>query len=442
MVTQRETGQIMVLFAVFIVVLMVLAGSAFDYASIVADDARLQNAVDAAALAGSDALASNQGQPSAVAVAQTVTTQYLTYNHVTSSNATIAITPLPYVPPAGTPTPNPVIYDGIGVSVTRNHPTSFWPLVGIPNVTLRGSAQAHGARTMLDVMLSLDMTYSEVMSGSITDIVNATASFVRAMHPTVGDPGGARIALARFGGLVNCSWVYVSGSWRGTGCTDDYTLLTGLTDDQQVLLTLADNSGTAACPSGMATYACPLRYATTLGTRLPAAIYAVGGPTSGVFTGPNSRNNPATTGIAHKVLILMTDGVNEDLTGNGQNAAWDTEFGNAAAALKPGATANPADDIEIYTINFTCPVISGTQTVYPDALYCMSRVASDGAIGGTYGCPSATIPATSPVDDLLIAASSSKPGTCDHYFPLKKGDSLPNLFVRLAGSISRGQLTQ
>jgi len=42
----RSSGQIIVLFAVFVIVLMVLAGSAYDYASIVTDDARLQNAVD------------------------------------------------------------------------------------------------------------------------------------------------------------------------------------------------------------------------------------------------------------------------------------------------------------------------------------------------------------------------------------------------------------
>src|SRR5882762_7597529 len=85
----RESGQIIVLFAVFLIVLMVLAGSAYDYASIVVDDARLQNAVDAAALAGSDSLASNSNQANRVSAAQTVTTQYLNSNHVDSTNATI-----------------------------------------------------------------------------------------------------------------------------------------------------------------------------------------------------------------------------------------------------------------------------------------------------------------------------------------------------------------
>src|SRR5207253_726394 len=133
------------------------------------DEASLQNAVDAAALAGSDKLAASQGQANPVATAQAATTQYLNSNHVDTTNATIGITALPYVPPAGTPTPVVPIYDGIGVDVTRNHPTAFWPLVGIPSVTLHDTAKAHGARTMLDVTLVLDMTGSEQISGSIAD---------------------------------------------------------------------------------------------------------------------------------------------------------------------------------------------------------------------------------------------------------------------------------
>src|SRR4030081_729033 len=60
---RRESGQIIVLFAVFVIVLMVLAGSAYDYASIVTDDARLQNSVDAAVLAGSNSLVSRAPLP-------------------------------------------------------------------------------------------------------------------------------------------------------------------------------------------------------------------------------------------------------------------------------------------------------------------------------------------------------------------------------------------
>ncbi len=435
----------MVLFAVFLIILMVLAGSAYDYASIVVDEARLQNAVDAAALAGSDTLSSNSITGNRVNAAQTATTQYLSSNHVDNTNATIAITPLPYQPPAGTPTPNPVVYDGISVNVTRDHPTAFWPLIGVPQVTLQGSAQARGARTMVDVMLSLDMTLSEVITGSIADISSASAAFINSMNPTQGDPGGARIALARFGGQSSCS------GWNGAllkygSCSgSDYTLLTGLSDDKQTLLTIADNSGTASCPPAITSYACGLKYSTTYGTKLPNSINVVGGPTSGVFQGVNGRNNPTTTGIAHKVLILMTDGVDEDVSTANAESTWDSQLQTLATALKPGALSTTAlDDVEIYTVNFTCPQNPSThvQTTYPDATYCMSQIASDGG-SGTYGCPAASKPvARSAVDDLLINVSSSKAGSCDHYYPLKKGERLPDLFVRLAGAIARGQLTQ
>jgi hypothetical protein len=169
----------------------------------------------------------------------------------------------------------------------------------------------------------------------------------------------------------------------------------------------------------------------------------VGGAASGVFQGATARNNAATTGIAHKVLIIMTDGQNDDFTGQGQEPTWDSQVQSLANSLKPGKSAtDSADDIEIYTVNFTCPVSGGSQTVYPDSNYCMSRIASDGS-SGNYGCPAQTVPATaSPIDNILINVSSSKAGTCDHYFPLKKGDPLPDLFVKLAGTISRGQLTQ
>ena len=44
--SRHQAAQVMVLFAIFLVVLMLLAGSAYDYGSIVLDDAKLQNAVD------------------------------------------------------------------------------------------------------------------------------------------------------------------------------------------------------------------------------------------------------------------------------------------------------------------------------------------------------------------------------------------------------------
>jgi Flp pilus assembly protein TadG len=464
----RDTGQIVVLFAVFLIVLLVLAGSAFDYASIVVDDSRLQNAVDAAALAGADSLSSNAALPgqTPVRIAQTVTTQYLNANHVDSSNANIGITVLPYVPPAGTPTPIIPIYDSIGVDVSRNHPTSFWPLVGVPQVTLKSSGQAHAGRGMVDVMLSLDLTGSENTSGSIPSspttngtypIQDAVAGFVRQMRLQASDPRGARVGLARFAGLDQCTHdSYHDPDYYN--CSNDADVLMPLSTNAASMIRIADRFNPDAaqmCPPGAATtYACGLYWhsATPGGTRLPNAISVLGidettlAPTSNYAwsTANGGRNDyPSGTGWAHKVLILMTDGKNEDKTGasNSQEAKWDKNFKDLAARLKNGEKpdlANPQDDVEIYVVNYAC-------TPYDDN-GCYSKLA-DTNVGNppNHLCPSATLPSTasmSDTDQLLITVSSSSANSCDHYFPLRKTESLPQLFSQLAGTISRGQLTQ
>src|SRR6202158_5618088 len=100
----HSSGQIMVLFAIFVIVLMVLAGSAYDYASIVTDDARLQNAVDAAALAGSNTLSQNAGLPvgTPVAMAQATVAAYLALNGVaTTTPGTVATMTFPTSTPVG-----------------------------------------------------------------------------------------------------------------------------------------------------------------------------------------------------------------------------------------------------------------------------------------------------------------------------------------------------
>jgi hypothetical protein len=43
---------------------------------------------------------------------------------------------------------------------------------------------------------------------------------------------------------------------------------------------------------------------------------------------------------------------------------------------------------------------------------------------------------------MMIGVSSSRPGTCDHYYPLAKTSSLPNVFIAIAGAITRSQLLQ
>src|SRR3954464_7777234 len=58
---QRQPGQVMVYAALMLVVLMGMAGAGGGYGLIVVENAKLQNALDAAALAGARALLTSSG---------------------------------------------------------------------------------------------------------------------------------------------------------------------------------------------------------------------------------------------------------------------------------------------------------------------------------------------------------------------------------------------
>jgi hypothetical protein len=140
------------------------------------------------------------------------------------------------------------------------------------------------------------------------------------------------------------------------------------------------------------------------------------------------------------VLIMMTDGEdndNYDSDRASMNVTWDGNIVTSATTLEAGPSAViPDDNVEVYVINFQC---DATHT-YSGG--CTSKLASRAI--GDHLCPG---PLPSPAslmsntDTVLIAASSSKTGTCDHYYPLRKDENLPGLFLQLAGTISRGALT-
>jgi Flp pilus assembly protein TadG len=486
----------MVLFAVFLVVLLVLAGSAYDYASIVIDNAQLQNATDAALLAGSDSLSRNAAagptpaQQTAVAVAKS----YLQNNGVdtTSTQTTYSITFPTSTPVAGVPTPATAVPDNLKLSVSRQHQTAFWPLIGVPQVTVAGGGQARSARGLIDVVVAIDTTLSEQLSSSIPQLQNATDQFVEAMAPDPSDPRGPRIALIRFQGEKCSQWPDSHGNYVTTypNCADDVTVLTDpsttshptyigpstgatiLSSDRNSLeRTALDNVTTGTCMDNY--YACGLSYVATNSdsTRLSNPLNVVlqgnysnqkGGlpcsspgctafGTNYLFTASGSRNDNSVggAGYAKKVLIMMTDGENQvpSHTPNGTFSAstWDTDAMTSAKTLRagPDTQIGTQDDVEIYTINFQCTHVGD----YPAS--CMSALASRGPGNYECGTGSTSVPAdASPSDTELMEISSSKRDgsgnllNCDHYFPLLKTDSLPQLFRQLAGTISRGALTQ
>jgi Flp pilus assembly protein TadG len=503
LIQARESGQVIVIFAVFVIVLLLLSGSAYDYASIVVDDARLQNAVDSAALAGSNAMSSNVTLPSQtqMAIAQSTVTTYLAANGVgTATPGTNVLITFPTsTPAAGVATPATPILENIGLTVTRDHKTAFWPLAKINQVSMSGGGGAHAARGMVDVMLALDTTYSQVATGTFPSIQSATAAFIESMNPSTSDTRGPQVGISRFGG-IKCRYDPLDpGNTYIAPCQDDWNVLTPLTNNKPALLAVAN--GGAACPGTAGSNGgCPLRhlfwtaanawgngnpavgFSTTnggwpaayagvgwagtpenwpaaTGTKLPNAITSMGINPATPYTlssflssyawatanGGRNDRTPGGTGYARKVLVIMTDG--QDEVWPSQNipsedaATYDSHLLSLANLLKAGPTGDGSDGVEIYVVGYFCTPYSPGSNGIPGK-WCQSALA---ATAVPHDCPGAWPAAHTPsaIDTLLYQISSSTANTCDHYLPLGKGENLlPQLFTQLAGRISRGQLTQ
>jgi Flp pilus assembly protein TadG len=471
-----ESGQILVIAALVQVVLLVFVGFAVDYGALLLERTRLQNAADAASLAGARALV--DGPSPGVTPARAAVTTYLDlHGYRSDATTTIAI--------SFPPSPGTGAIESVQIAVSRIRPTYFIRLVGIDRSTVAANATAAVDRRLIDIMLSLDVTGSMELSGpsDMNQLRRAVVDFVNKINPSTTDTTGPKIGMARFAG-VKCGWMS-SGAGDtfldiGPGpseyrspCTDDKTVLTNLTYDKSRLIRIADNTGAGTCPGGIGQFACPLvswRYTAPdlsgagrtpssgvrlngsvllagnapgfTGTKLPNGISVVSD--AGYYawsTGNGGRNNASGEGTARKVLVLMTDGFNElwpssgHPLGSGAPGAWDTEVVSRANTLKlgPDGVGGTPDDVEVYTIGFFC-------TPFGSQNWCASRLADTAA---PHPCPGGAMPGTaSAIDSLLRNVSSSSPGTCDHYFPIKKSEDLPQLFRTLAGTIARGRLTQ
>lgn len=512
----RARGHVALYMAVLLTGLMGLAGAGVDYGQGVIESARLQNAVDAAALAGARAMITSSAstQTARRAEGTAATNSFLLLHGYTHGVNGASFTLTPSASDGG-------IYDDtmqISATVVKN--TSFWKVIGINTTTLTRSASALASGGMVDVMLSLDLSKSMDVGGSdLTNLRSAVVAFINQMQIDAANPRGTQLGIARWAG-TKCSW------WRGisttpntnngadadtlidfgigppnTGlfstrreytqpCVEDATIISGLTMNKANLIKIADNSGAGTCPTGMAAYACPLvswnfgisqipvAYGTPTtatgtqmnnsvsytwsgitGTRLPAAINVTSNGSYYAWSTANGgRNDAATTGIARKVLVIMTDGFSQapaDLPSGGLDpSGWDAAAITAANTLKlgPNGIAGDWDDVEIYTVGFFCTPYD-TNTAANN--WCRSKAAATGTVAAkTHPCPAATMPGntvfsysdgtsvTPGVDQLLNSIASSTPGTCDHYFPIAKseGSSLPQLFRVVAGSITRGRL--
>lgn len=219
----------------------------------------------------------------------------------------------------------------------------------------------------------------------------------------------------------------------------DAQVVTFLTNNKSVLTKIADNTGPGPCPS---VWPSPQPvFATTSTASTPTKRVCPTKPFGGTGTyvgngfemtiEPNyswslfHKDYGGRAGVK-KALVVMTDGANN--FGGVSEAEADAATVTAATAVKRGTDSESgnADDVEIYTVG-----LYGSGE---------SNFTSNPPL-----CPAATIPTLpSTIDTMMISASSSTPGSCDHYYPLNKAQAaqLPQLLITIANSISRSRLTE
>jgi Flp pilus assembly protein TadG len=427
---REEHGQMFAMAAVLFTLILLVGGLSADYGTTYLAHSKFRNAADAAALAGAN---ERQRNPAGgEAAVRAVALEYLALHGYVPDppTTTIDVILVPPVPGGAAET--------VRVVTTRSQPTFFLRLIGISAVNFAATTEAQNGGGFLDVVLSLDITGS--MAGQMPQMVEAVKAFLDKINPSTNNPNGPQIAINVFNGkLTPPSGLSLTPSKR-VAQTAIY-----LTSDYPKLAKVIDDSGSASCPAAwpspqprssdtswlVSRRICPLKSdsgsGTYVGNGFEMAFIDNG---SGAFAW--NIWDPTLGGRAggKKVLVVFTDGTN-NVTGVPIPTA-DAATVAAANSVKagPDGSIGTSDDVEIYTIGFFDTGQGG------DA----SNFATSPPL-----CPAARIPLNpAPNDSELIAASTSTPGSCDHYFPMNKTDfrSLPTLFTTVAGQILRSRLSR
>jgi Flp pilus assembly protein TadG len=420
----EERGQIAILMALFMALVLIVGACAIDVGLVYLSFARFRNAMDAAALAGASERQVNpaSGTAGAEAVVRDVLQRH---GYVDDAMVDIAVS-------------FAITADGetVRVDAQQRQDTYFLRFFGVPQVDFGAATAAGLSGVYMDVVLSVDIT------GSMRDVANelplAVAAFVDQVNPSLTKPTGPKLALVVWVGM------------KYPALKRDGQIATFLTYDKALLDKMADNTGPSNCPNAwpqpqpnFATLVygpstserlCPVKPDGGTGTYIgngfefalrPSENHGGGG--GGALWSLYSTAVGGRT-AAKKYLVVMTDGL-QDIEPLGE-AELNAQTLAAAQDVKEGddGIGGTADDVEIYTVGLFGQGESNFTTNPPK-------------------CPAATIPAgPSTVDTLLINSSSSTPGSCDRYYPLNKAQAtqLPQLFTTIAGQLGapRSKLTE
>ena len=243
---KSEHGQIWVLFAIFIPVMLVFLGLAVDFGFAYLTKTTLSRAVDAAALAAMRSI--SQGHTAATAIAQSE------FNVNSQSISSLLASPAVVTVTFPTDSNGDTL---INVSATAAINTYFLrvasllPGVGTSYNTLNVSASAQALRNPLHMSLVLDVSYSMTQNGGETALAPAVEAFIADFDPdntdttdyasmvTFGTSAAVKVPMTQpFRTAIDTA---VSGiNWGVTNWTNSQA---GLTDGQSQINSVAVPSG-------------------------------------------------------------------------------------------------------------------------------------------------------------------------------------------------------
>ena len=188
-------GAVAVLFAICIVPIMGLVGAAIDYQAAARLHARLQSALDAAAVSASSR-ATGKTQAQIAADAQ-------------------AFFAIQFQEP-GVPTPIldiQVTNSTLQLTAQINMSTTFLPIVGIPQVPIGSTAKTTWGFTRLRVALALDNTGSMGSSGKMANLKTATLNLLNQLQSNARTDGDVLTAIIPFAKVVNVGNQFRDAAW-------------------------------------------------------------------------------------------------------------------------------------------------------------------------------------------------------------------------------------
>jgi len=356
--------------AISAVPVMLAAGVALDFARVSRYETRLQNAVDAAALAVAQDMSGLDDES-----LERLAADYLQSNLEEDDYSRVGDVDVQFDRANQSLT---IVADG-------SMPTSFTRLAGYETLNYRVRASIRASYGALEAALVLDNTGSMSRSGKMRDLKRAAKQFVEDMIGRSGGDGSVKIAVVPFSNYVNvgtsnrnAAWISVPPDqnnprtrWNGCAGSREYPLnlsdagyatrvpgvmnadcaaeITPLTTDEQTL----DNAINRMVPTGM-TY---IPAGVSWGMRVLSAQE----PFSGGATEEEAEENNIT-----KAIVLMTDGENTISKSNGLPTHEDDDEAEANRWTTEACNQAKSKGIKVYTMTFGTEVPPATAQLIRD----------------------------------------------------------------------------